>query len=843
MEILSFTDYLADKEETLEQWLESKLNEMAVPGDYAKTPILFNQDDISYLYQFPPRFWAMALKHRYNDTLLDTKEKHDKGDRHDPQHRIIFPDRKGSQAIFTVQNTSPMLLNRLEKDKDLESLGRLGPDQAHQYQGGHHGYDMGGKYSSGEETLTRGYVPMTITTAHDVLKDWRNAIKSGWLGPAGDGGEHKPVSFGGGRSGPMQLPTASKQELIKAGIPSGQIGPDGKVTWRYLRLKKNGQSPEPVEETSYVPHLLPGKMVDSQAVKHYNELMKQAKEQQDAGQHAQAQMTMQKAEEIKNSAGKHDEFAWNIGRYNDETDPTGKKKKYRALHGNVVTFGGVHPNKNQAERLVSGDEDWEKLHGYVNGRYDAEHDAFFVLNHNSQEVEAEIEKLKMGIAHANSSQEKRNIQERIKDLDRMRWVKYGAMRSGITRFLSSIKGSYEYWIMNNMFDDMVQEALLELKHKTREPAIAKFLKKPSEDSFNSFQRFISTFARNFAARVYQLDWGRGTRRKRRPMGIVSLQQALERGEGGGGTMMDLIDKYVDKLSSVGGEETDPRTRGERQYRTAGGIYHPDLISFGHNLSVLSAQLKAQQDAMEKEKESGSHDTDAVMKADASIRAAIFDELVQLFIATQIKLGREWDMQNAYQFADKNLKKVLAKRGMKVSQAPQELMDQAPKRRKQEKEELAKQDAEKQEILSALGQSSTVSHRGEEAEKEIFDPKTIEFLKSNPEALSRMEKAAQAVQNPEEKQQMLAIVNKVKTELGQSEPMAMAAKKVGDVTPGEAQPRTQDSVNRMIATPAFIQSLVKNPQHLAQATKLAANHPGIAAAVQKAQEILRSQSSL
>lgn len=51
-----------------------KLQEMAMWGDVAKLPVNIDEDDIEFLSQFPQKFWANALKKRY-DMLFDALEK------------------------------------------------------------------------------------------------------------------------------------------------------------------------------------------------------------------------------------------------------------------------------------------------------------------------------------------------------------------------------------------------------------------------------------------------------------------------------------------------------------------------------------------------------------------------------------------------------------------------------------------------------------------------------------------------------------------------------------------------------------------------------------------------
>lgn len=803
---------------------KSPLLEMAVEGDAVKTPILFDKADISYLMQFPSDFWAGALKARYNDLLLPAKRKFDEFkqenpeksseeiakilDQQNPTMEVKIPfDRRRKTATFKINPRIFSLVNKLEKDRDLDKLSQLHPHERDQYQAGHYGYDMGGEVRDEQDkelVMTRGYVPMTIETATKALKNWRSAINSGWLGKLDNAMKVKNSHV------------FTPQQLQMMGINS----PNGRQKFNFEVQGEDGQS-QPASVDAHIPVMYPGKLIDAKSVKKYDQLIQQATTAQNETERNQF---LEEAEQVKNNAKRYSPFEWNIHKYN-QTRENGKRL-YQPLNTKVMTLGGFNPNKQQAEKLVGTDQDWNDLEQYVVGRYDDASASYFVLGHNSTEIQKEINVQKANLQQVKSPNERKEIERYIHILEKQRWLKHGSIRRGISNLLAQpqFKSSYEYYVVNTMFDDMVQVASLELKDKIRHPSVVNFLKAlrnnaSSEELYQQFDRFVMRHAFDFAARVIQLDWGRGTRRKRNQVGTISLQQMINNNSGEGISLEDLIEKH--SKPSSGSSGSMKLKRGERKYRRPGGVYSDEQIYFGHNIqNVIKTIIQRNQD--KPNMANTSKELEVALSNEIGVRGEIFDELVQLYIATQIKLKRNWNLQAAYEFAKKNLEKVLLKRGAKISSAPDELInkDQSDGNQQHVNAKLA---ADKAEILKDLGQSSQMSYKGDEAEKELLDPNTLNYVKSNPKALKAMEDKIAQETDPMAKSQMQQTLMKIKQALGIAvEPAAV----------------DKDQVQKRVATDVLITRLVRDPAVRAQVANLAPKNPALAAALAKANEILK-----
>lgn len=786
----TFTEYLSQKND-IKLWIEKKmidLNqylEMAVIGDYAKTPILFDKDDIMYLYQFPPRFWKTALIYRYNKLLLEAKKAQEEGKQYPDQQKVSFNLGKGTYT-FDVNTGINKLLEKLEKDKDLDHLSKLEKDQKHTYQAGHYGYDLSKVQfhpEDDDQNFTNGYVAMSKQTAQRALASWREALNSGWLGNINQFPKQKVAIGGGGKGkgeeGGVTMPILPRDVLNKFFDPS-RITPDHKVTFHYLDTKG-----KPKTEESYVPVLLPGKMISSRAYKKHKALLQSAEDARKEGNLAQHKELLAQAQQLQDETPKHTPIDWNIHRYNytpDPDNPSGKVRKYPRLHTDTMKFGGFSPNSQQAEQLVSGDEDWKLLEPFIIGDYRG--DTYY-----SKSVTPDGE---------------------------VHYTKYNPTQKGVTRFLKSKEGEYEYYVLNSMFDDLVQSSILELKSQLRDPSVQKFLKALKAGDADGMGKYYGTMVRkiqnhafNFAQRVGQLNWGRGTRRKRKAAsdGIISIQQSMSKGEGEGKGVLDIAKSYINRLSTLGVEEGD-REIGARKWRTAGGLGSEEEIYFGHNLANLKANLAKLTAAKQS---SAQGDTKQELMAERDVRKEIFDQLWSLYIATKIKLNKPWSIADANKYADENLQKVLQKRGIKVSKAPQEILDSMSDRKDASKAaSRASQEAQdKAEILAAVGRGSEVSD-ADDAEQKIFNPETISMLKNNPVALQNLEKTMNAETDPYQKNQMRKIIDRIKGEMGIQQPQSIAAK---TQAPDVVQNQPIEPANIRFNTPALIARLKANPEEL------------------------------
>jgi putative ABC transport system permease protein len=177
----SFKDYLNlkknDSNLSFEEEYENKLkqslmemlfSEMPVPpisfkdkdGNYSdekhhaaiNAPIFMDEDDILYLYQFPPEFWTHALAYRYVDALYEAKV--------NPNYNDIQNIKLGDgsrSVIFRNRNTfAKKLVDKIERTVDVDHFMNAksnDPDLKKQYAAnfekyGKEGKDLGGLFGT-----------------------------------------------------------------------------------------------------------------------------------------------------------------------------------------------------------------------------------------------------------------------------------------------------------------------------------------------------------------------------------------------------------------------------------------------------------------------------------------------------------------------------------------------------------------------------------------------------------------------------------------------------------------------------------------------------------------------
>lgn len=101
--------------------LEDDLFEMAWGvGNVTKIPVVFNQDDIKYLENFPPKFWKDAIFWRYNEGLLKASTDFSKYLQND------HPGVASSGHIAFEKGDSPHIFKNIPHEMDVhhEKLGR-----------------------------------------------------------------------------------------------------------------------------------------------------------------------------------------------------------------------------------------------------------------------------------------------------------------------------------------------------------------------------------------------------------------------------------------------------------------------------------------------------------------------------------------------------------------------------------------------------------------------------------------------------------------------------------------------------------------------------------------------
>jgi hypothetical protein len=123
---------LTGKIDTEEEW-EAYL-EMAAPAtliggkeeeDIRKAPVLFDNNDIAFLYQFPPRHWKQALSYRYNTLIQETHKKvqlaKQNGTQYDPHdvsndYGFVTLKIQGKYFTYFVSKMAGQIYDRLTAD-------------------------------------------------------------------------------------------------------------------------------------------------------------------------------------------------------------------------------------------------------------------------------------------------------------------------------------------------------------------------------------------------------------------------------------------------------------------------------------------------------------------------------------------------------------------------------------------------------------------------------------------------------------------------------------------------------------------------------------------------------
>jgi len=792
--------------------------EMAIEGDVPKTPVLFNEDDIRYLYQFPPKFWIQALKARYNNLLLSYKERQEKG-QEIPEKDGVKIQSGNKTYVFPVKTGMKKLIDRLEKDFDVEGFSTLHPHEHDKYQtrekNGLHGFPLNQRTVSPhnrEEWFSSGYVPLKYHTkskdnpevggnssAARTLRNWEDMSQEGWLGDIAP--NMKEFDKKAKHAAPPEY-------LQKLGFNSS----DGTINWKYYLVDYEHRNAEgkpsliAQNESGHVPILLPGKLINSASMRQYNKKIKEAEEAEGSGQKEKGQALRQEAEQMKKDAARHDEFAWNVHRHNSAKDAEGKPM-YSSLHGRVNTAGGFNPNKGSAESSVlENPEEQEKasqlLAKYLLGdKYEASKDAHYVLGQDSKRTQHALDSLKHEIDTARSRGDADTAKRLEKELEQTKlgkWVRGGPIRDGLQTFLrKDIYGTPEEKVLSGLFDDLVQQAAMEIFTKTKVKGIREFVdyllgKNDDPNSYKKFYQVVNALARDYGRRAAQLDFGRGTRRLRKSQSMVlrpevhSLFQSLGNEEGV--SMVDLIKSYVSP-SELGAAE---RGHGARtSLRKTGGIFSDEMISFGHQIKAMLGRIKAADQAM---RSSRTGDEKAV-KDDVALRIGLFNKLVDLYIAKQMVDNSPWNMATAYDFADQEMRKILVGHGIEVSNAPTDYRSKGEIGEK----ELENQKQEKEMILKQKEQ--------------------IDSLIANPNRLKELRAQADATQDPKEKERLGHIIQIAEKGAADREaeqnPMAMAARVSGQPT----QQQTQDvEAQAGQAQQDVVRRLSLNPLQLAQAKR-------------------------
>ena len=259
-----------------------------------KAPIFFDQDDIEYLYQFPPQYWSSALQKRYGILLQKAHEAQQSSSKfNDIQDVVVSRVKGGKDIAFRVNTNVNELLDKITSDVDDVKLSQLrlkdptsgesGRDsyikhleekkkEGKRY--GAHGFVLKNWKRDGKVSVAEGYVEQDQKTIAKRLGTLYQAIEDGWLDediektdPEAIKNKQK-INFGGG--GERKLP------VFQPGAPAARnslVDTDGEVkVWVTTSGKKI---------RGYLPILKPAFMVDTNAVEAHS-FAKTARQQIDS---------------------------------------------------------------------------------------------------------------------------------------------------------------------------------------------------------------------------------------------------------------------------------------------------------------------------------------------------------------------------------------------------------------------------------------------------------------------------------------------------------------------------------------------------------------------------------
>lgn len=110
-----------------------------------KTPFLFSDQDIYYLRQFPPIFWAQALSHRYNKMLADLHREYELAKRENrktliPEWDFVTVWDQGKPCTFLVNIMASQHYKRLTAPANKEKLATSDDAEARKQYEKDHGY-------------------------------------------------------------------------------------------------------------------------------------------------------------------------------------------------------------------------------------------------------------------------------------------------------------------------------------------------------------------------------------------------------------------------------------------------------------------------------------------------------------------------------------------------------------------------------------------------------------------------------------------------------------------------------------------------------------------------------
>lgn len=720
-----------------------------------KTPILFDQNDINFLYQFPPGFWAAALCERYGNLLLKAKSMKDTGQSIPEVSDITLRDvaSKGGARVGSFKNIKLYineLLEKLEKPRDLARLRELGYEDKDTYEGGVHGFNLGGSVQHGVtgETFTENYIPMTMTTARDVVNKWRNFLAEGWLGLPPNT-TYKPINFGGGKprknkwfvdgTGKLReykgsevwMPVVSPSQL-KAHHGARVDPKTGNVVIDYML---NGK---PRQFNKRMPMLMPGKIIPTEKINTYNAHKAKLNTLLSKGadpNSEEVQNLVKTSSDIISKTKTYDEKDHAIHHFNKSTDRFGNRL-YSNLYNDIKTSGGFHPLKNQKEQIRGTEEDFQTLKKHFITNRDIKNPRILYLDKSG----------------------KLNLLAR------------SAVHEGLESFMNGIEGTAEWHVMNMVYDNIVKEAVKHIRGLAGEPtwaALAQALRtdptrRDLPNLYRKVYREIHTASRNFAQEIWQLDLGRGSRRKR--MSFETMYAA-------------------NTLGRQRGETAEARAKGipgDTSY------FSKDLKGIRQRiLEGLANKIKQKQDELDRLGEDDTKEFKMDLADQLRHIFLIFEQTMQDYIAEQLAGGnKKWSMDDAYHYASAKTKETLSNKGIAVSNG-------VPEKPLNKKKMLNQKDTKNQLLAS----------HNPKLDKFLDQFGGIEELIEHPEKLTAALTAAQKFKG-KEKVELMSVLSGIQKK---------AEAYRGTQAPVMQQPLPEEDHRQKILSHAgLLQSIIRDP---------------------------------
>lgn len=646
--------------------------------------------DDAWLENFHPKFHTRMLAYRYGELIMWAAKKKINNEPI-PDRVDSIPMTFNQTEVTFIQDIHgrpgiPLyiehLLDKLADPRDLMAFAEMSPEEARKkYKGGLYGYNFNNPFThpKTQEQFADAYVAMTLYTARKVIESWRHGMMSGLIDCPDI--ELKEQSLGGGAptqgaiidrngniiTGGLQgaFPTRS-QKWIKENIGDVKLDGNGMVNYTWL------QGSERVTEPAYIAAYCDGQLVDSSARKKYNETVKKVNALIEEGKQEEAQNTAKKFSKSLSNFKKYDVYEYNIHRFNKErvdieyTDSKGRKRikrvrKYPRLYNDkIVGIGMSQPLSQQPE--------------YIQGKQ-AHADELGARFHQAATYWDKDDQITQTIGPGTIYKGKNATYSK----EELRAT--SAVRRGVAMFLRSIEGSKEFDEMSSAFDDLVQAGAMHIAYKAGEPWWVKYINavndpnvpmevKKKMDQEVSYE--VMDEVADMASRLWQLDWGRGTRAARsRNMGAAASMLGTEfRPELGGTAVKSLTSGGdTDDVTSPG------RYRGVARGDSASGsgvLSDPRMTMAHHISNIRTRTIEYAKRVRELQQQRnytkvGSKDPWGNMTKDLVLRQQIMNEYMQAYIANSLSQGKKnWDAKKAQEWARTQMIADLKSAGVSLS---------------------------------------------------------------------------------------------------------------------------------------------------------------------------------